>query len=95
MSQHVLLNSDLCAEFLIIIQFLAQPSKVIYTKYAKQSDAICCAEPCGAVQHVDLHVVCHVNDGWLHTPQGKTCPEAAHDERRDKRGDWEPVIQYV
>lgn len=28
-------------------------------------------------------------------PQGKTCPEAAHDQRRNKRGDREPLIQHV
>lgn len=54
-----------------------------------------CVEQRGAVQHVDLHTVCHVNYVSLYTPQGKTCPEAAHDERRDKRGDWQPVIQHV
>lgn len=67
---------DLCTEPLIIIQLLALPSKVIYSKWY---DVICCVEPCEAAQHGDLHVVYHVNDPWLGTPQGKTRPEAAHD----------------
>lgn len=86
---------NLCTEPLIVIQLLGLPSKVMHSKCAKYCDVICCVEPCKAVHHVDLRVVYYVNDGWLHTPQGKTSPEAAHDERRDKRGDWEPVIQHV
>lgn len=80
------------AKPLIIIQLLVLPSKVMYTQVCQ---VVRCDLLCGAAQHVDLHVEYHVNDSRLRAPQGKTSPEAAHDKRRNKCGDWEPVIQHV
>lgn len=79
----------------VINQTLGLPSKLVYSVCSEWCNVICCVDQGGAVPGVGLYVVCHVNDGCLHTPQGETRAEAAHDKRWDKRGDWEPIIQHV